>query len=97
MRNPTSAGIFYPPTKEELLAELNFKKLVKKVTFYNLDEKKIIDFNVENIKKEEIKNKILEKIEKIENTKEFLPKMSGLCTHCDFFEICPANKELVFW
>jgi len=79
--------IFY-----KLLAELNFKKLVKKVTFYNLDEKKIIDFNVENIKKEEIKNKILEKIEKIENTKEFLPKMSGLCTHCDFFEICPAKK-----
>ena len=81
--------IFY-----KLLAELNFNQKVKIVSFYYLDRKKISDFNISNVTQEEIKNKILEKIKTIENTKEFKPRISKLCKHCDFFPICPGVKKI---
>jgi len=79
--------IFY-----KLLAELNFKKLVKTVSFYYLNRGEIVDLETSNVEQDEIKNQVLKKIKKIENSKEFPPQFSGLCTHCDFFEICPARK-----
>lgn len=79
--------IFY-----KLLAELNFQIPVKTLSFYYLDKEKVVDFDVSEIEKDEIKNQVLEKIKKIQSSKRFPAQFSGLCTHCDFFEICPAKK-----
>lgn len=79
--------IFY-----KLLAEMNFQIPVKTVSFYYLDKGKVIDLDTSKIKPDKIKNRILKKIEKIEKEKDFPPQFSGLCTHCDFWEICPARK-----
>lgn len=76
-----------------LLAELNFDLKVKTASFYYLDSGKIKEFDVSNLGKEKIKEQILNKIKIIENTKEFLPKTSSLCNHCDFKEICPAFEQ----
>ena len=79
----------------KLLAELNFNTKVKTVSFYYLDEGKTLDLDVSNVNQNEIKNKVLEKIKNIRSTKEFPPRDSGLCEHCDFSEICSKkNKTL---
>ena len=79
--------IFY-----KLLAELNFNLPVRLVSFYYLNKKEMVDFEVSHIDKNIIKREVAEKIGKIEETKSFLPCLNGLCHHCDFFEICPARK-----
>lgn len=76
----------------KLLAELNFNNKVEKVSFYYLDKKKIKSFNVAGVDTKKIKNRVLEKINNIKNTKEFLPKPNRFCSHCDFKEICPVFK-----
>lgn len=76
----------------KLLAELNFNRKVKTVSFYYLKDKKIKDYDAVKIKKDEIKEKIVKKIKKIVETKDFLPKPSRLCGHCDFKEVCPVFK-----
>jgi len=73
----------------KLLAELNFNNKVETVSFYYLNSKKIEDFDFSNLDKEKTKDKILEKINTIENTQEFLPEPNFLCNYCDFKEICP--------
>lgn len=77
----------------KLLAELNFGLKVKTLCFYYLDKGKIEEFNVLDIEKEKIKEKVLEKIKTIENTREFPPIPGTLCNHCDFKEICPVFKN----
>jgi len=79
--------IFY-----KLLAELNFQKPVRIVSFYYLSMGEIVDFDVSGIGQKVIQKQVLEKVEKIKNTQDFLPCFNGLCNHCDFFEICPARK-----
>jgi len=81
--------IFY-----KLLAELNFEIPVRIVSFYYLNRGEIMDFDVSNLEKREIKDQILDKIQDIQNAKDFSPQVSGLCYHCDFFEICAARKIL---
>lgn len=73
----------------KLLAELNFDTKVDTVSFYYLKDKTIKNFDMSGVDKDEIKNQILEKINVIENTKEFPPEPNILCGHCDFKEICP--------
>lgn len=79
--------IFY-----KLLAELNFKKPVKLVSFYYLHKGKIVDMDVLRKGTTKIKNDIIAQISKINKEKDFKPKFSGLCHHCDFYEICEANR-----
>lgn len=76
----------------KLLAELNFAVPVKTLSFYYLGNGKIEEFNVLDIREDEIKDKVLKKIETIEGTKEFPPEPNKLCDHCDFKEICPIFK-----
>jgi len=76
----------------KLLAELNFNKKVNQVSYYYLNDKKIQDFNVSDSDTKIIKDKIINKIKKIRETKEFPPNPDSLCNHCDFKEICPAFK-----
>lgn len=81
----------------KLLAELNFNSIVDTVSFYYLDSVKIINYDFSNYDKEKTKDIVLSKIEEIQNTKEFFPKKSALCSHCDFKEICPlfgGKKDL---
>ncbi|MFH1656209.1 MAG: PD-(D/E)XK nuclease family protein [Candidatus Nealsonbacteria bacterium] len=77
----------------KLLAEMNFDKKVDLVTFYYFKDKKIENYNFSNITKDEIKNKVLEKIKEIVNTKEFSPNPNFLCNYCDFQEVCPDWKN----
>lgn len=79
----------------KLLAELNFKTKVDQVSYYYLNSKEIKNFDVSKIKNDQIKNKVLEKINIIRKTKEFSPRPSRLCGYCDFKEICPASKNYV--
>jgi len=76
----------------KLLAELNFNLPVKMVSFYYLNRKEVVDFDLSNISKTSIKKKVGEKIKKIEEAWRFPPCFNGLCNHCDFLEICPARK-----
>lgn len=76
----------------KLLAEMNFKKKVDKVSYYYLADGKIKSYDVSNVKLNDIKNKILDKIKIISINKNFPPNPSWLCNHCDFKEICPAFK-----
>jgi CRISPR/Cas system-associated exonuclease Cas4 (RecB family) len=77
------------------LAHLNFNTDVDVVSFYYLNDKKIMNFDFSGININDTKNKILEKINTIENTKEqdFFPNPNFLCNHCDFKEICPVFKK----
>lgn len=74
----------------KLLAEINFNIKVDKVSFYYLLDKKIKDFDVSQVETDDIKQKILEKIDKIKKEKDFKPSPTQLCNHCDFKEICPV-------
>jgi CRISPR/Cas system-associated exonuclease Cas4 (RecB family) len=76
----------------KLLAELNFDLPVKMVSFYYLNRKEVVDFDLSDINKKSITKEIRGKIGKIEKTKRFPPCFNGLCNHCDFLEICPARK-----
>jgi len=76
----------------KMLAEINFNMKVDQVSFYYLLNKEIKSFDVSQTSVNEIKDKVAEKINKIEKTKEFLPNKSRLCSMCDFKEICPAFK-----
>jgi putative RecB family exonuclease len=76
----------------KLLAELNFNTKVDQVSYYYLNSKEIKNFDVSEIKEDEIKNKVLEKINIIKETREFPPNPNRLCSYCDFKEICPAFK-----
>lgn len=76
----------------KVLAELNFNKKVDIVSFYYLDKKKVKSYNVSKVDTGEIKNRILEKINIIRDTKEFPAEPNRLCSHCDFKEICPVFK-----
>lgn len=77
----------------KLLTELNFDKKVSKVSYYYLNHKEVKSFDVSRTDNNEIKSKILEKINIIEKTKKFSPNPSRLCNHCDFKEICPVFKH----
>lgn len=43
---------------------------------------------------EALKKDVIKLIDKIENTKEFLPKESALCSWCEYPDICPMKKHL---
>jgi len=74
----------------KLLAEINFDKKVDQVSYYYLNDGKIKDFDVSEVKTKNIQKKVLEKIGEIEDTKEFPPNPTRLCDYCDFKEICPV-------
>ncbi len=78
----------------KLLAEMNFNKKVKKVSYHYLNNGKVDDFDVSKTKTADIKKKILKKVKEIEETKEFNPRPSHLCNYCDFKEICPVFKPI---
>jgi CRISPR/Cas system-associated exonuclease Cas4 (RecB family) len=74
----------------KLLAELNFGLRVDEVSYCYLGNRNIKRMDVSKIDSNEIKDRIIEKITTINNCKDFPPKRSYLCNHCDFKEICPA-------
>lgn len=76
----------------QLLAELKFNIPVRKTSFYFLKSGKKQSLEVKK-KTEEIKEKVLEKIEKIRKTENFQPKISKLCRYCLFTSFCPVKKE----
>ncbi|MDD2731738.1 MAG: PD-(D/E)XK nuclease family protein [Candidatus Pacebacteria bacterium] len=77
----------------KLLAELNFDRKVDIVSFYYLSSKKIQNFDVSKVYKDEIKNNFLGVINKIRSGNNFYPRRTRFCSHCDFMEICPVFKK----
>lgn len=74
----------------KLLAEMNFNRKVKEVSFYCLADNKIKNYDVSKVKSADIKEKILNKVREIKNSKRFAPNPGRLCSYCDFKEICPV-------
>jgi CRISPR/Cas system-associated exonuclease Cas4 (RecB family) len=75
-----------------LLAEMNYNKKVDVISFYYLNDKKIVNYDFSKINRENSRKKIVQKISTIETTHpdNFLPNPNSLCSHCDFKEICPV-------
>ncbi|OGV89517.1 hypothetical protein A2Z41_01570 [Microgenomates group bacterium RBG_19FT_COMBO_39_10] len=77
----------------QLLAESNFDQPVKKTSFFFLKLGKKKSFKTEK-KSEEIRDKVLEKIEKIKETTDWQPRPSKLCKYCLFTSFCPAKNQV---
>jgi len=78
----------------KVLAEENFKKPVKKASFYFLKTGNKKDFDLEKEERERIKKEILEKIIQIKKTESFEPKPSKLCKFCLFKIFCPEKEKI---
>lgn len=78
----------------KVLAEENFKKPVKKASFYFLKTGNKKDFDLEEEEKEKIKKEILEKISQIKKTESFETKPSKLCKFCLFKTFCPEKEKV---
>lgn len=78
----------------KLLAELNFKTPVSKASFYYLRTASIREFELKDEDIKEIKDEVLDKINKISITKDFEPNTSKLCQYCIFQSFCPAYKKV---
>ncbi|MBL7156461.1 MAG: PD-(D/E)XK nuclease family protein [Candidatus Pacebacteria bacterium] len=78
----------------KILAEMNFEIPVSLVSFYYLKTAEIVDFPISNHSaSEKIKKQVIEKLEKIKNTKEFEPNPTRLCDYCDFKPVCPVFNQ----
>lgn len=77
----------------KLLAEAKFEKPVKKASFFFLKTGNIKEFDLDQ-NTEEIKEELLDKINKIKETKEFIPKPSLLCKFCLFKDFCPEKRKV---
>ena len=77
----------------KILAEENFKKPVKKISFYFLKTGNKKESDLKKGETEIIKKEILKKINQIETADNFEPKPSGLCQFCLFKKFCPQKKR----
>jgi len=78
----------------KLLAELNFLKKVGSTSFYYLRSGNVREYKMKDKSAKRIKKKILEKIDKIKNEKEFKTRPSKLCAYCLYRGFCPAQEEI---
>ena len=78
----------------KVLAEENFKKPVSKASFYFLKSGSVKAFNLNNQTTKNLKREILEKIDLINQTKEFKPRPSSLCKFCLFKNFCPEKDKV---
>ncbi len=78
----------------KVLAEENFQKPVAKASFYFLKSGNIKEFDLNNQTTGDLKKEISDKIDLINQTKEFEPKPSRLCKFCIFKNFCPAKEQV---
>jgi len=78
----------------KLLGEMNFLKKVGKTSYYFLRSGNVKEYKMEDDGAKRIKNKILGKIEKIKEEKDFETRPSKLCAYCMYRNYCPAKKEI---
>lgn len=78
----------------KLLAEEKFSKPVGKTSFYFLRSGSIKESRSKKEDSEKIKKEILEKINEIKSTKDFVPLPSGLCKFCLYKTFCPKKQEV---
>jgi putative RecB family exonuclease len=64
-------------------------------TWYFLAHGKPISLKKQEENLEQLKTHIQTLVEKIDATSEFEPKITALCSWCDYESICPARKHLV--
>ena len=76
------------------MAEENFKKPVSQASFFFLKSGNIKEFDLNNQTAEDLKREIVEKIDLINQTKEFETKPSKLCQFCIFKNFCPAKDKV---
>lgn len=78
----------------KVLAEANFKKPVKKASFYFLKTGSQEEFDLEKQETERIKEEILEKINQIKTCQNFESRPSKLCQFCLFKSFCPEKEKV---
>jgi PD-(D/E)XK nuclease superfamily len=78
----------------KVLAEEKFKIPVEKVSFYYLWTGSKVDFDLEGINTQDIKDEIIKQIDMIKSTTTFAPRPSKLCNYCVFKAFCPAKTEV---
>ncbi len=77
----------------KLLVETKFEKPVKKASFFFLKTGNIKDSAIEQ-DVEIIKEEVLDKINKIKKTEEFITKPGPLCKFCLFKAFCPEKEKV---
>jgi CRISPR/Cas system-associated exonuclease Cas4 (RecB family) len=78
----------------KLLAEMNFLKKVGKTSFYYLRSGNVEEYEGGDGGIGKIKDKVLGKIEKINEEKKFETRAGKLCAYCLYRNYCPAKKEI---
>jgi len=76
----------------QLASEECFKLKPEKLTYYYIEASKPVSFLGSEKDKEEIKNKIIKTVDKIQES-EFSPTPGWVCKYCDYREICPYRAE----
>lgn len=77
------------------LVEKKLHRPIKEVKFIYLDSKTESNFSPDGGYSEKVEANIKEKIDQIEKTTEFLPKVSYLCKYCDVLPICPERVNIL--
>jgi len=76
----------------QLAAEEIYKLKPKELVYYYLDDSKKVSFLGSEKDKESIKEKIIQKIEQVENS-QFEPTPGWQCQYCDFKDICDFAQK----
>jgi len=78
-----------------LLVEKKLRRPIKEIKFIYLDSKTKSNFTPDSEYSKKVEINIKEKINQIENTTEFSPKVSYLCKYCDVLPICPEKVNIL--
>ncbi len=76
------------------LAEKLFDKKVSKVTYLYLKSGRRQSFAPDENLRQQIREHILEIVEKIGKEKDWSPNISALCPYCDYLPYCPAKEKI---
>lgn len=78
-----------------LLIDKKFKRPIKEIKFIYLDSKTESNFTPDGEYLEKTETNIKKKINEIENTTDFVPRVSRLCRYCDVLPLCPEKNNIL--
>ncbi len=77
------------------LVEKKLRRPIKEVKFIYLESRTESNFTPDDGYSKKVETNIKEKINQVENTTEFLPKVSYLCKYCDVLPLCPEKINIL--
>lgn len=78
-----------------LLIDRKLRSPIKEIKFIYLGSKTESNFTPDGGYLDKVETSIKEKINQIENTTEFSPKVSYLCKYCDVLPLCPEKVNIL--